>query len=96
MSMLASGCTFTLMTFIANEYETFQPISEVHEVNTRHRHDLHRQTANLKVYTKFPVRIRNLSTERRQVQFALRESHVSQTFYSVNEFVNFTQVTLAC
>jgi hypothetical protein len=50
--MLASECMFGLMTFVVNNCQIFQPNSEAHKVNTRHKHDLHRPFSTLIVYQK--------------------------------------------
>jgi hypothetical protein len=43
---------YTLLTFIANNWEYFQTNSTVQSVNTRNKHQLHRPIINLSFYQK--------------------------------------------
>jgi hypothetical protein len=43
---------FWLINFIKNNEEHFQTNADVHTVNTRHKHYLHKPTANLSFFQK--------------------------------------------
>jgi hypothetical protein len=95
---------FIFKIFKIDNYEIFKPNSETHKINTRNRQDLHRPTANITVYqkrvfyagltlhNKLPRTTLSLSINRRQIQFTLKGFLLTQTFYSVDEFINFTLI----
>jgi hypothetical protein len=43
---------FSLINFITNNEEHFQTNADVHSVNTRHKHNLHKPAANLSCFQK--------------------------------------------
>jgi hypothetical protein len=49
---LASEFLLSLLSFIVDNMEKFQTISDIHIINTRHKHDLHHPNANLTSYQK--------------------------------------------
>jgi hypothetical protein len=67
--------TVSLMNFITNNEEHFQTNADVHSVNTRHKHYLHKPTANLlciqkssyagiKIFNNMPYDLRSLLNEK--------------------------------
>jgi hypothetical protein len=73
---LASEYIFALMILMIDNYDIFQPVSEVLKIDTRHKYDLHIPSTNLtvyqkdifyagiKLYNKLTVRIKNLFTNK--------------------------------
>jgi hypothetical protein len=49
---LVSEFQLSLLSFIVDNMEKFQTHSDIHNINTRHKHDLHQPSANLTSYQK--------------------------------------------
>jgi hypothetical protein len=48
----ASEYLLSLLSFIVDKMEKFQTNSDIHSINTRHKHDLHQPSAKLTSYQK--------------------------------------------
>jgi hypothetical protein len=49
---LVSEFLLSLLSFVVDNMEKFQTNSDIHNINTRHKHDLHQPSANLTSYQK--------------------------------------------
>jgi hypothetical protein len=49
---LASEILLSKLSFVVHNMEKFQTNSDIHNINTRHKHDLHQPSANLTSYQK--------------------------------------------
>jgi hypothetical protein len=47
---LGSEFLLSLLSFVVDNMETFQTNSDIHNINTRHKHDLYQPSANLTSY----------------------------------------------
>jgi hypothetical protein len=86
------------MNFLVNNQEIFQTNSSLHSINTRNKHHLHKQIANLSCFQKstvysgiiifnsLPHSLTNLKNEMAQFQVALRRYLNAHCLYSVDEF----------
>jgi hypothetical protein len=76
----------------------FQTNSDIHNINTRYKHDLHQPSANLtsyhkgayyagiKLFSSLPDSIKSLNHDIKLFQPALKDYLLSHSFYSVEEF----------
>jgi hypothetical protein len=79
----ASEFLLSLLSFIVDNMEKFQTNSDIHNINTRHKHDLHQPSANLTIYQKgaYYAGIKLFKP-------ALKDCLSSPSFYSVEEFTS--------
>jgi hypothetical protein len=90
------------MNFIVNNQEHFQTNSDIHSVNTRNKNQLHRPIANLscfqksayyvgiKIFYSLPSSLTSLVNKMAQFEVALKRYLITYSFYSVDEFLMFT------
>jgi hypothetical protein len=83
---------FSLLNFITNNEEHFQNIANVYSVNTKYRHYLHKQTANLscfqksayyagiKIFSNLPCELRSRMNEKALFKTALKQYLHTHTF----------------
>ena len=76
--------------------------SSVHNINTRNKHHLHRQVANvscfqkgasysgIRIFNSLPQSITNPKNEKTQFKVALKKFLNAHSFYSVDEFFTCT------
>jgi hypothetical protein len=93
---------FSLLLFIVNYHDHFQTNSAVHSVNTRNKNQLHRPIASLsrfqksayyagiKIFNSLPSSLTSLIHKKEQFKVALKGYLITHSFYSVDEFVVFT------
>jgi hypothetical protein len=89
------------MNFVVNDQEHFQANSAIHNVNTRSRHHLHRQVANLscfqksayyagiKIFNILPSNLKSLMNKKAQFKVGLKRYLDTHSFYSLEEFLTF-------
>jgi hypothetical protein len=92
---LASEFLLSLPSFMADNMEKFQTNSDIHSINTRHKHDLHQPCANLtsyqngayyagfKLFNTLPDSIKSLNHDVKVFKPALKGYLLSHSFYSV-------------
>jgi hypothetical protein len=88
-----------LHQFIINDQEHFQTNSDVHSVNTRNKHHLHRPVANLtcfqkstyysgiKLFNNLPSSLKSLMNEKAKFKVVPKQYLNTHAFYSVDEFL---------
>jgi hypothetical protein len=93
---------FPLLLFIVNNQENFQTNSTVHSVSTRYKNHHHRPIANLSCFQKsayyaginifnsLPSSHTSLIHKKEQFKVALKRYLITHSFFSVDEFVMFT------
>jgi hypothetical protein len=98
---LKSQYIFSLSLFVINNRHHFEANSEMHNVNTRTRHDLHYPQSQLsafqkgvyytgiKVFNGLPVSIKELSINTQQFKQELKNFLFYHSFYTVDEYFNF-------
>jgi hypothetical protein len=89
------------MNFIVNKQEHFQTNSTIYSVNTRNKNQLHRPIANLprfqksacyagiKIFNSLPSSLTSLK-KKSQFKVALKRYLITESFYSVDELLMFT------
>jgi hypothetical protein len=95
---LKSQYIFSLLLFVAKNRESYEPNSEIHNINTRFSSDLYTPTANLttfqkflfyfgiKVFNYFPTSIKNTSQYINQFRCVLKTFLLINSFYSLEEY----------
>jgi hypothetical protein len=98
---LPSQYILSLITFLAHNPEYFTFNSSVHNIDTRKRLQLHRPIANstsfqrgvyytsIKIFNKLPVCIANFVMDKKHFISVLKIFLIIQSFYSVNEFLDY-------
>jgi hypothetical protein len=93
---------FSLLLFIVSNQEHFQTNSALHSVNTRNKNQLHRPIAKhscfqrsayyagIKNFNSLPSSLTRLIHKKKQFKVALKRYLITHSFYSVDEFVMFT------
>jgi hypothetical protein len=93
---------FSLLLFIVNNQEHFHTNSTVHSVNTRNTNELHRPISNLscvqesayyagiKMFNSLPSSLTSLIHKKKHFKVALKRYLITHSFYSVDEFLMFT------
>jgi hypothetical protein len=89
------------MAFLAHNLEYFTFNSSLRNINTRKSLQLHRPTANstsfqrdvyyasIKIFNKLPVCTANLVMDKKHFILVLKKMLIMQSFYSVNEFLDY-------
>jgi hypothetical protein len=95
---LASEFLLSLLSFVVDNMEKFHTNSDIHNINTRHKHDLHEPSANLTSYQKgayyvgitlfstLPDSIKSLNHDIKVLKPALKDYLLSHSF-SVGELL---------
>jgi hypothetical protein len=90
---------YSLINFITNNEEFFQTNADVHSVNTRRKHCLHKPIANLSYFQKgayyagimifngLPSDLKGLMNEKAQFKIALKQYLKTHSFHSVDEYL---------
>jgi hypothetical protein len=89
------------LSFVADNIETFQINSCIHNISTRYRYNLHVPNTNLTKYRKGvyysgiklfnnlpPPTIKSLNHDIKKIKPALKEYLISHSFYSIEEFTS--------
>jgi hypothetical protein len=89
-----------LLSFVVDSMEKFQTNSDIHSINTRHKHDLHQLSANLtnyqkdaycvgiKLFSTLPDSIKSLNHDIKVFKPALKDYLLSHSFCSIEEFTS--------
>jgi hypothetical protein len=95
----ASEYLLSLLSFVVDNMEKFQTNSDINNINTSHKHDLHQPSANLtsyqkgayyagiKLFTTLPGSIKSLNHGIKVFKPALKDYLLSHS-YSVEEFTS--------
>jgi hypothetical protein len=87
-----------LLLFVFDNKRDFKENSDIHNINTRTKSNLHQPIANLsayqkgayytriKVYSSLPTQIKDLSADRKQFGYVLKRFLYSDPFYSLDEY----------
>jgi hypothetical protein len=97
---LKSEFLLLLLLCILDNMEKFRSNSDIHSINTRHKHDLHMPNANLtsyqkdayhaqtKLFSTLPSSIKSLNHYIKVFKPELKDYLSSHSFYSVEEFTS--------
>jgi hypothetical protein len=97
---LASEFLLSLLSFVVDNIQKFQTNSDIHNISTRYRYNLHVTNTNLSKYQKgfyytginlfhnLPPTIKSLNHDIKKFKPALKEYLPSHSFYSVEEFTS--------
>ena len=89
---------FSLLVFVNKNRGLFQSNSEIHDLNTRFKHNLHLPSTNLtlvqkavlysgsKIYNHLPSNIKVLSNDAKLFKSTLKSYLIEHKFYSLDEF----------
>jgi hypothetical protein len=98
MLPLASEFLLSLLSFVVDNTEKLQTISDIHNINTRHKHDLHQPSAKItgyqkgaycagiKLFSTLPDNIKSLNHDIKLFKPALKD-YLSHS-YCVEEFTS--------
>ena len=101
---LPSQYIYSLLVFVVKNRDLFLLNSQIHNLNTRHKHDLHLPLTNLtlvqrgvlysgsKFYNCLPLHIKNLSGDLRSFKRKLKNFLANHTFYSLDEYYYLTSL----
>jgi hypothetical protein len=90
---------YSLINFNTNNIEPYQTNADVHSINTRHKHCLHKPAANfscfqknaystgIKIFNKLPLNIKSLMKEKARFKIALKRYLLTHSYYSVDEYL---------
>jgi len=102
MLTLPSQYIYSLLVFVVKNRDLFLLNSQIHNLNTRHKHDLHLPSTNLtlvqrgvlysgsKCYNCLPLHIKNLSGDLRSFKRKLKNFLTDHTLYSLDEYYYLT------
>jgi hypothetical protein len=99
MVPLASEFLLSLLSFIVDNMEKFQTNSDIHSINTRHKHDLRMLNADLtnqkgayyagiKLFNTLPTSIKSSNHDIKVFKPALIDYLLLHFFYSLEEFTS--------
>jgi hypothetical protein len=92
---------FSLVMFVV-KYDFFRSNSEIHDLNTRYKHNLHFPATNLslvqkgvlysgtKIFNHLPAHIKSFSIDIKQFKYKLKSLRLEQSLYSLEEFYQMT------
>jgi hypothetical protein len=92
----------SLLVFVNKNRSCFISSSEIHDINTRHNHNLHLLSTNLtlvqkgvlfsgcKIYNHLPLNIKMLSKDAKCFKSALRTYLTEHAFYSLDAYYQIT------
>jgi len=100
---LQSQYIYSLLLFVINNGDYFRVNSEVHNINTRNKSNLHLPTSNLSVYKKgtyytgirfnsLPSQIKELCHNRNQFKRALKNFLYFHSFYNLDEYFSYNKI----
>ena len=91
---------YSLMAFYFKNRDKFTSNVQIHDINTRRRHDLHMPSASLtcfqkgvyfeciKIFNSLPKEIKSLTSNAKAFKTALRKYLYVKAFYSIDEFIS--------
>ena len=100
---LKSQYILSLPLFVVGNRSYFKENSDIHNINTRTKSNLHQPLANLstyqkgayyygiKVFSSLPSQIKDLSANRNQFRCALESFLYSHSFYTLDEYFSFNK-----
>jgi hypothetical protein len=95
----SSEYVYSLINFITNNKEHFQTNVDIHSVNTRHKHCLHKPLASLscfqkrsnhagiKIFSNIPSDLKCLQIENARFRLALKQYLNIHSFNSAHEYL---------
>jgi hypothetical protein len=95
-----SQYTFSLLLFVVNNKSMYKLNSDIHNINTRQKLNLHQHSLNLSLYQKgvysfgikvfnnHPQSLKKLTTNSKQFKIALKHYLYTHSFYSIDEYLN--------
>jgi hypothetical protein len=96
--MLPSQYMYSLLVFVVKNRDWFSLNSEIHNLNSRYKHNLHLPSTNLtlvqrgvlycgsRIFNCLPLHIKNLSGDLRSFKKNLKNFLSDRTFYSLDEY----------
>jgi hypothetical protein len=93
---------FSLVLFVVKYNDFFLSNSEIHDLNTRYKHNLHFPATNLslvqkgvlysgtKIFNHLPALIKSFSKDVKQFKYKLKSLLLEQSLYSLEEFYQMT------
>jgi hypothetical protein len=105
LQILPIPCQYiqSILNFVVNNHETFQTNLEIHNINTRNKHHLHRPNANLscfqksahyagiRIFNRLPLCLSVLTNDKAKFKKAVQKYLNTHSFYSVDEFLMCTE-----
>jgi hypothetical protein len=97
---LQSQYILSLLLFVVGNRNYFKENSDIHNINTRTKSNLHKPLANLstyqkgayyygiKVFNSLPTQVKDLSANRNRFRCALESFLYSHSFYTLDEYFN--------
>jgi hypothetical protein len=97
---LASEFILCLLSFVMENLDTFKRNTDVHNLNTRRKHDLYVPNTNLtkyqkgayytgiKLFNNLPPTIKSLNYDIKVFKPALKDYLFTHSFYSVDDFIS--------
>jgi hypothetical protein len=97
---LASEFILCLKSFVVENLDKFQRNIDVHNLNTRHKYDLHMPNTNLtkyqngvyytgiKLFSNLPPTIKSLNHDIKVFKPALKDYLLTHSFFSVDDFTS--------
>ena len=91
-----------MLIFVIKNRDLFLLNSEIYDINTRFKHNLHLPSTNLtlvqkgvlysgsRIYNHLPAHIKNLSNDAKHFKSTLKNYLVEHTFYSLDEYYHST------
>jgi len=101
---LQSQYILSLLLFVIDNGDYFKVNSEIHNINTRTKSNVHRQISNLSAYQKgtyysgirvfnsLPSQVKNLSPNRNQFKHALKNFLYFHSFYTLDEYFSCNKI----
>jgi hypothetical protein len=95
---LASEILLSLLSCVVDIIETFQTNSDIHNISTRYRYNLHLPNTNLskykkgvycsgiKLFSNLPPTVKSLNHDIKKCKSSLKEYLLSHSCYSIEEF----------
>jgi hypothetical protein len=99
---LCSQYIFSLMLYVVNNRHLFTKNSEIHNIDTRQNNNLYPPITSLtkvqkgayylgiKIYNHLPTSIKEFSNEQKPFRSALKRFLYINSFYSMEEYFNYT------
>jgi hypothetical protein len=99
---LPSQYIFSLLVFVNKNRSCFVPNSEVHDINTHQKHNLHFPSTKMtsvqkrvlfsgsKIYNHLPLYTKMQFKDAKCFKSTLRTYHIEHAFYSLNEYYQIT------
>jgi hypothetical protein len=101
---LQSEYILSLLLFVVDNGDYFKVNSDIHNINTRNKSNLHLPTSNLSVYQKgkyysgirvfnsLPSQIKEVSHNRNQIKHVLKKFLYFHSFYTLDEYLSCNRI----